>query len=111
MTPGQFAQPSRSPTRRATWCRESAGRAPARRVATGGASTLRLPQSVHDHLERARQLRHESAQANSAAASETRRAALQLREQGLPVRDIGQALGVSYQHLMAIAARWPQPRL
>lgn len=60
---------------------------------------LRLPASVDAHLEEARRLRAESAEARSAAAEEVRAAARLLSEAGLTVRDIGQALGVSYQRV------------
>jgi DNA-directed RNA polymerase specialized sigma24 family protein len=58
---------------------------------------FRLPGSVQDHLERAEQLRQESARANSASAAELRAAVRELADEGLTVRDIGQVLGMSYQ--------------
>ena len=58
---------------------------------------LLLPGSVQDHLDRARRLREESSRAQVAAAAEARAAARELRDAGLPVRDIGRVLGVSFQ--------------
>lgn len=58
---------------------------------------LHLPLAVSAHLEAAARLRAESAAANTAAAAETRAAARELAALGLPIRDIGAALGVSHQ--------------
>lgn len=59
--------------------------------------SIRLPDLVQEHLERAETLRKESKRAQSESAKELRLAAKTLREQNLPLRDIGQVLGVSYQ--------------
>lgn len=59
--------------------------------------SISLPDFVLEHLERARALREESKRAQSESAKELRLAAKRLREQNLPLRDIGQVLGVSYQ--------------
>jgi hypothetical protein len=56
-----------------------------------------LPDEVQNHLHRAEQLRAQSAAAQSAAAGEIRTAARQLHDQGVPLRDVGRMLGVSYQ--------------
>lgn len=56
-----------------------------------------LPADVAAHLRRSAELREDSARAQAEAAAEVRCAAQQLRASGLPLRDIGQALGVSYQ--------------
>lgn len=56
-----------------------------------------LPGSVRRHLERAAELREESARANSASAAAVRAAAHELADDGLTVRDIGRLLGVSHQ--------------
>lgn len=56
-----------------------------------------LPDSVRGHLAQAERLRQDAAEANRRAAAESRQAARELRESGLTVRDIGKALGVSYQ--------------
>lgn len=58
-----------------------------------------LPSEVTGHLERAAQLREESASAQAAAAAETREAVRVLSEQGLPMRDIGRVLGISHQRV------------
>lgn len=56
-----------------------------------------LPADARRHLTAARRLREESARANSAAAVEARAAARALSAAGMPLRDVGQAMGVSYQ--------------
>jgi predicted RNase H-like HicB family nuclease len=56
-----------------------------------------LPESVTEHLQRVEKLRHQSAEANTAAARESRAAARELRNAGLGLKDIGALLGVSYQ--------------
>lgn len=58
---------------------------------------LALPPEVAAHLRRSAELREVSARAQAEAAAEVRRAAQQLHQDGLTLRDIGQALGVSYQ--------------
>lgn len=59
--------------------------------------SISLPELVQEHLERAEALRKESKRAQSESARELRLAAKTLRGQNLPLRDIGQVLGVSYQ--------------
>lgn len=56
-----------------------------------------IPADVQVHLTRAASLRAESAKANSEAAVEVRTAARDLASRGLPLRDVGSLLGVSYQ--------------
>lgn len=58
---------------------------------------IEVPESVRKHLDRAAQLRAEATAANSAAAAESKAAARELRDRGLPLRDVGEVLGVSYQ--------------
>lgn len=58
---------------------------------------IQLPEEVRDHLERAGTLRETATLANKEAADEVRRAARQLHDSGVPLRDIGRALGVSHQ--------------
>jgi hypothetical protein len=58
---------------------------------------LKLPAEVHRDLERSAELRAEAARAQSEAAQLSRHAAALLHRQGLPLRDVGQALGVSFQ--------------
>lgn len=58
---------------------------------------IELSPEVLQHLSRAQSLREESKRAQSEAAKELRLAAKTLREQNLPLRDIGEVLGVSYQ--------------
>jgi Homeodomain-like domain len=57
----------------------------------------RLPEEVDVHVQAAVRLRHEAAHAQSEAAVEIRAAAVNLHDQGIPLRDIGRLLGVSYQ--------------
>lgn len=56
-----------------------------------------LPESVRAHLDAAEKLRQESARSQAEAARHLRAAAQELHEAGLPLRDVGAALGVSYQ--------------
>ncbi|HUZ54094.1 MAG TPA: hypothetical protein VMU94_16410 [Streptosporangiaceae bacterium] len=59
--------------------------------------TITLPAEVQEELERSTVLRQEAARSQAAAAAAARRAARRLRDQGLPLQDVGQALGVSFQ--------------
>jgi 5'-3' exonuclease len=65
---------------------------------------IRLPESVQAHLKAARELREQAAEAQARAMVEAREAAKELRAQGMPVRDIGKALGISYQRAHQLAA-------
>lgn len=58
---------------------------------------LLLPDDVAATLKRAGELRDIADNARKEAAAESRRAAKALRASGLTVRDIGAALGVSFQ--------------
>ncbi len=58
---------------------------------------IALPDEVTTHLKQAEQLREQSRQAQASAAAEVRQAARLLAEQGMSLRDVGAALGVSYQ--------------
>ncbi len=64
----------------------------------------RLPEEVQEHLRKAAQLRAESSRAQSEAAAEIRIAARQLVDTGLPLRDVGKLLGVSYQRAHQLAS-------
>ena len=59
--------------------------------------TITLPADVQQELDRSAGLRQEAARNQAAAAAASRRAARHLRDQGLPLQDVGQALGVSFQ--------------
>lgn len=59
--------------------------------------SVQLPEEVAEHLARADALRKEAASAQAAAAAEVRAAARALADQGMPLRDVGKALGISYQ--------------
>lgn len=61
------------------------------------AMEIALPEEVATHVKQAEQLREQSRQAQASAATEIRHAARLLSSQGLSVRDVGVALGVSYQ--------------
>lgn len=65
---------------------------------------IELPETVRGNLARAEQLRAESAQAQAAAAAEVRAAARELRQSGLPLRDVGQLLGISHQRAHQLIA-------
>jgi hypothetical protein len=65
--------------------------------------SYRLPKSVQAHLARAAKLRKESDLAKSRAADESRAAVRELVDAGLPLRDIGQLLGVSHQRAAQLA--------
>jgi hypothetical protein len=56
-----------------------------------------LPPDVQEELDRSAALRREAARSQAAAAAAARRAARRLRDQGLPLQDVGRALGVSFQ--------------
>ena len=58
---------------------------------------IHTPDSAAAHLTRAAELREESHRAQAAAAAELREAARELKNTGMPLRDIGQLLDVSYQ--------------
>lgn len=58
---------------------------------------IQLPDDVTSQLDRAAALREQAAHAQHEAAAAVRVAAARLQEQGVSVRDIGTALGVSYQ--------------
>ncbi len=58
---------------------------------------LRLPEAVQRHLEESKRLRDAAAEANRRSAEEARAAAHDLVALGLPMRDVGAALGVSHQ--------------
>ena len=61
------------------------------------AVTIELSADVRAHLAAASALREEEARARSRAAEESRAAARALKSQGLTVREVGAALGVSHQ--------------
>ena len=56
-----------------------------------------LPDPVVKHLRRAEDARASAAAAQADAAREVRLAATELQRSGMSLRDIGRALGVSYQ--------------
>jgi predicted RNase H-like HicB family nuclease len=56
-----------------------------------------LSESVRHHLEMARKYAGEAAWYQTEAANERRFAAREMRDEGMTVRDIGAALGISYQ--------------
>jgi len=58
---------------------------------------IALPGDVRHELEEAAELREKAACAQAEAARLSRAAAYRLHDLGLPLRDIGKVLGVSYQ--------------
>ena len=56
-----------------------------------------LDDGIRAHIAAADRLRHEALVAQDQASTEVRAAARALRALGLPLRDVGTALGVSYQ--------------
>ena len=60
---------------------------------------IELPADVHERFQRAEKLREQAAAAQAEAASEVRAVARQLVERGMPLREVGKALGVSYQRV------------
>lgn len=63
-----------------------------------------LPATVSHHLELCTKLRKEAAAAQAAAAEQYRLAAVELKDTGLTVRDIGIALGVSHQRAQQLVS-------
>ena len=68
---------------------------------------VKLPDTVRYHLELCNKLRKEAAAAQAAAAEQYRRAAIELKEDGLTVRDIGIALGISHQRVQQLVSSPP----
>ncbi|MGH7735396.1 MAG: hypothetical protein ACREOE_17315, partial [Gemmatimonadales bacterium] len=58
---------------------------------------LTLPADVQAERDRSAELREQAARSQAQAAQLARRAARRLRDQGLPLQDVGKALGVSFQ--------------
>lgn len=58
---------------------------------------ITMPVDAAEHLRRAEQLRAAAAQAQHDAADEVRAAARSLKSTGMPLRDLGRLLGVSFQ--------------
>jgi hypothetical protein len=58
---------------------------------------ITLPEEVAVELQRSAALREEAARNQAEAAQLARQAARHLRDHGLPLRDVGRALGVSFQ--------------
>ncbi|MGH3266904.1 MAG: hypothetical protein ACRDNS_33550 [Trebonia sp.] len=58
---------------------------------------IRMPDGIRDEVARARQLREKAEAEAKESAALSREAARRLAADGLPVRDIGEILGVSHQ--------------
>lgn len=65
---------------------------------------VELPNDVRNHLELAAKYAADSAHAQAEAARERRIAARELKAKGLTVRDIGAALGISYQRAQQLVS-------
>lgn len=59
--------------------------------------TIILPADVRADLDRSAELREQAARSKAQAAQLARCAARRLRDHGLPLQDVGTALGVSFQ--------------
>lgn len=66
--------------------------------------SIDLPDSVVRHLDTAKRLREQAARSQHDAAEEARKAARELSEDGVPLRDIGRLMGVSYQRAHQLVA-------
>ena len=66
--------------------------------------TIELPADVQAHLAAASALRDEEAHARARAAEESRAAARALKSQGLTVREVGAALGISHQRAQQLVS-------
>lgn len=64
-----------------------------------------LPPSAAKHLAEVERLRKVEADARHAAAKELREAAQELKREGLSMRDLGQAIGVSHQRASQLTSR------
>lgn len=65
---------------------------------------IAMPDEATEHLRRLEGLRATEARARSEAAAELRAAAFVLKESGIPLRDLGKLLGVSYQRAGQLTA-------
>jgi hypothetical protein len=65
---------------------------------------IELPADVREHLAAASALREEELHARSRAAEESRAAARALRSQGLTIREVGAALGISHQRAQQLVS-------
>lgn len=65
---------------------------------------IRLPANVQAHLEEASRLREQAARSQHDAARHAREAVKLLAGEGLTVRDIGAALGISHQRVQQLKA-------
>jgi hypothetical protein len=60
---------------------------------------INLPQDVRHELDTSAELRQKAAYTQAEAARLSRHAARRLHDLGLPLRDIGKVLGISYQRV------------
>lgn len=65
---------------------------------------VRMPDDLHEEVARARQLREKAEAEARESAALSRDAARRLAAEGLPVRDIGEILGISYQRAHQLIA-------
>lgn len=64
----------------------------------------KVPESVRAHLTEAKVQQDLAAAATTRATTELQQAARELKEQGMPLRDVGAVLGVSYQRAFQLVA-------
>lgn len=74
---------------------------------TVGDVSVELPEDARVDLDRAAQLTESANKARAEGAAASRRAVATMRERGWSLRDIGDALGVSYQRVGQLAAGRP----
>ncbi|PZR70063.1 MAG: hypothetical protein DLM66_05005 [Candidatus Dormiibacter spiritus] len=69
---------------------------------------IRVPPAAMAHLDAATRLRDDATRAQARAAAEVREAAKALRATGMPVRDIGRTMGISYQRAHQLLVGKPE---
>lgn len=70
--------------------------------------SVELPEGARTDLERAAELAESARTARAESAAASRRAVATMRERGWSLRDIGEAIGVSYQRVGQLAASGPK---
>ncbi|HYZ56192.1 MAG TPA: hypothetical protein VE733_22195 [Streptosporangiaceae bacterium] len=71
---------------------------------------LKIPEDIRRELDQSAALREEATRAQAEAARLSRDAARRLHDQGLPLRDVGEVLGVSFQRAKQLVDEAENPR-